>query len=181
MPETDSENLARLSAEDRRQLLAKLLAKRETPATTTAPKPKRFPLAPAQKRLWFIDQLQPGLSVYTIPVTLSLDGEFAPQLLHRCLNEIVARHEVLRTRFLNEEGVPYQVIAPHFEFPPLESHDALDTFYTAPFNLATGPLLRARLTGNTLHLAIHHIIADHWSLRVLLGELQLRYAAHTAN
>ncbi len=166
-----------MSADERRQLLAKLLAeKKSDPATSESP--KRFPLAPAQKRLWFIDQLQPGQAVYIIPVTLRLEGEFDQQLLHRCLNEIVARHEVLRTRFVAEEGVPYQVIDPPFEFPPLGSKGDHDSFHAAPFDLAQGPLIRVRLKGNELYLAVHHIIADFWSLRVLLRELQLRYAAH---
>lgn len=169
-----SDPLAGLSPEEKRQLLAQLLAEK---------KRKTFPLSPAQQRLWFIDALQPGQTVYLIPATLRLGESPDPALLHRCLNDIVARHEILRTSFISEGGVPRQVIAPKLELPSLETN--LGEFYKTPFDLSQAPLLRARLTrekdgSHLLHLVIHHIIADYWSLRVLLRELQHLYAAHQA-
>ena len=174
-----------MTAEEKRKLLAKLLQEQER--LGNAASSKRFPLSPAQQRLWFIDQLQPGLSVYIIPATLRLEGALDIPLLQRCLNEIVVRHEILRTRFVSEEGMAWQVIEPSYELPALEEAHGkgLDIFYGEPFDLSTGPLLRARVTRQSecaaiLHLAIHHIIADYWSLRVLMRELQHLYASRQA-
>ena len=114
-----------MSAEEKRQLLAELLAEQEstksndgvTPSkdfdlSSGSPSPgslQRFPLSPAQQRLWFIDQLQPGLTVYTIPAALRWSGDLNVPVLQRCLDEIVSRHEILRARFVAEGGTPWQV------------------------------------------------------------------------
>ncbi|MEM9656791.1 MAG: amino acid adenylation domain-containing protein, partial [Planctomycetota bacterium] len=161
-----------------------------------------FPLAPAQRRLWFIDQLQPGSSVYTIPAALVLTGDVDLELLRRCLNALVARHEILRTRFVSTQGVPSQVINPPYEFEKLVVYDddetAIRNFFAEPFSLSTGPLLRVRVSrvgagfdqrqqrsaGRSdsparlvLHIAIHHIVADYLSLRILMQELDHCYSA----
>ena len=115
-----AEELAAMSADEKRQLLAKL--SRETsrkPPRPTAEQ-QEFPLAPAQQRLWFIDQLQPNLSVYTIPAALRLVGDINLERLRRCLNDIVARHEILRARFVSQQGEPSQVINPVYEFPEIK-------------------------------------------------------------
>ena len=183
-----AEELAAMSAEEKRQLLAKL--SRETsrkPPRPTAEQ-QEFPLAPAQQRLWFIDQLQPNLSVYTIPAALRLVGDINLERLRRCLNDIVARHEILRARFVSQQGEPSQVINPVYEFPEIKVHNdnekSVREFYEKPFDLASGPLIRVRASQHThdgngivLYIAIHHIIADYLSLRILLRELKRRYDA----
>lgn len=169
-----SDQLDGLSQEEKRKLLARLLSEKKNKQS--------FPLSPAQQRLWFIDTLQDGQTVYLIPATLRISGTLDSALLHRCLNEIVARHEILRTSFISKEGVPRQVIAPELTLPPLEDDSDI---YKKPLDLSQAPLFRARLTQEKdgsylLHLVIHHIIADYWSLRILLRELQHLYASHKA-
>jgi pristinamycin I synthase-3/4 len=158
----------------------------------------RLPLSSAQQRLWFLNQLEPGLSVYNIPEMLRLRGRLQFGVLQRCLGEIVERHEALRTTFRNEGGEPEQIIAPVSSLPlPLALVDLTD--YPAderevramelvqaeartPFDLARGPLFRATLyrladEEHLLLLNVHHIVADGWSMQVLLGELTSLYAA----
>ncbi|MCP4194827.1 MAG: amino acid adenylation domain-containing protein [Planctomycetaceae bacterium] len=199
------EQLSSMSAEEKRQLLAELLAEQEstksndgvTPSkdfdlSSGSPSPgslQRFPLSPAQQRLWFIDQLQPGLTVYTIPAALRWSGDLNVPVLQRCLDEIVSRHEILRARFVAEGGTPWQVFDQQsvfsFEESDEISDDALCQFFQKPFDLANGPLLRVRLgrdlkqpADHILLIAIHHIVADYWSLRILMRELMQLYGAH---
>src|SRR5207253_10916824 len=117
-----------------------------------------LPLSFAQQRLWFIDQLEPNNSAYNITTALRLIGSLNVNALERCLNEIVRRHEALRTTFLlNHEQQPVQVIAPEFklslqvedlsELPEAERESEAVRLATdeaqRPCDLAHGPLLRA--------------------------------------
>ncbi len=162
------------------------------------------PLSFAQQRLWFVDQLQPNQTVYTIPVALRLQGEIQIDVLKRCLNEVAARHEVLRTQFVTVEGNPAQNVLPQlsFELPVVDIsktgldnaspnlsarvHDLLGNrlkeLVSLPFNLETGPLLHAQLlklgkADHVLAITVHHIVADYWSLKVLIKEIVLLYQA----
>ena len=173
---TTAADLSKLSPEEKRKLLAQLLTEKKA-----APR-KRFPLAPAQERLWFIDALQPGQNVYHIPITLRLTGSPDANLIQQCLSEIITRHEILRTSFVSKDGIPQQEIVPELPLPPLVREDDPGELYQKPFQLHEPPLLRAQLVLESpesaiLHLVVHHIIADYWSLRILLGELQHLYAA----
>ncbi|MES2936925.1 MAG: non-ribosomal peptide synthase/polyketide synthase, partial [Pseudomonadota bacterium] len=155
-----------------------------------------LPLSFAQQRLWFIDRLEPGSSFYNIPAAVRLVGQLDVQALDRTLNEVVRRHEVLRTAFLTVEGSPVQVIAPQLRLAlPLADLRGLpegereakaqwlaqDEAQT-PFDLAAGPLIRARLVrlGEQEHivlLTVHHIASDGWSTGVLVREIAALYAA----
>src|SRR6266536_2453400 len=148
-----------------------------------------LPLSFAQERLWFLDQLAPGLALYNVPVALRLRGRLEVGVLRRALSRVVARHEALRTRFGSVRGVPYQLIDPPgpVELPvqPVTGA-ALEQRVVAlgrqPFDLERGPLLRAHLLrlGELDHLLVlnaHHIVTDGWSVRVLLGELAAVYEA----
>lgn len=148
-----------------------------------------------QQRLWFIDRFQPGLAVYNIPAAWRVRGELRVSALQRALNDIVARHEILRTTFAIDDGTPMQIVAARAPLllavetlPPCENIDeqvaamALDEAET-PFDLATGPLLRARLVriaddDHLLMLTMHHAISDLGSLGVVADELRALYAAH---
>jgi amino acid adenylation domain-containing protein len=157
-----------------------------------------LPLSFAQQRLWFIDQLQPDSSAYNLPAALRLTGALKIDALERCLNEIIRRHEVLRTTFtLNSERQPLQVIAPELKHSlPVEDLSALPASEREaeavrlateeaqrPFDLARGPLLRTRLLrldeeDHVLLFTMHHIISDGWSMGVLVREFGAIYSAY---
>ncbi|MDH7486312.1 MAG: amino acid adenylation domain-containing protein [Anaerolineae bacterium] len=155
------------------------------------------PLSFAQERVWFLERLEPGRALYNVPeVTFRLRGPLDVAVLERSLNEIVRRHETLRTTFGQVDGRPVQVIHPSrqltlpvvsLEHLPLEQREAEARRLAAeevmrPFDLARGPLFRAVLLrlatdDHVLILPMHHIIADGWSIGILLRELAALYTA----
>ncbi len=158
-----------------------------------------IPASFAQQRLWFLDQLEPGSASYNIPTAVRLKGDLDVPALERALNEVVRRHEVLRTTFAAEGGVPRQVIAPALELavplidlsgvPESEREartlDAIREEARRPFDLASGPLLRAGLVrlGDRDHVVLvtmHHIASDGWSIGVLIREVAVLYEAFRA-
>ena len=158
-----------------------------------------FPMSFAQQRLWFLDQLEPGNSVYNIPAAMCLRGALNGAALEQSLNEIVRRHEALRTTFSVMEGQPVQVIAPGLALtlPVVDLGNLLETEREAeaqrltieeaqrPFDLAQGPLLRTTLLRldkeeHILLLTMHHIVSDGWSMGVLFRELSALYEAFSA-
>ncbi|WP_420130689.1 amino acid adenylation domain-containing protein [Longimicrobium sp.] len=164
------------------------------PVGRTAPLPLSF----AQERLWFIDRLEPGSTVYNIPVARRLAGALDVAAMERALGEIVRRHEALRTVFREVDGAPVQVIAPFGGFTlPVEdlsglseaereaevTRRATDEAAALPFDLVAGPLFRAALLrlgqeDHVLLLTRHHIVSDGWSMEVLDRELSALYAAY---
>src|ERR1700749_506659 len=99
-----SDKLDNLSPAEKRALLEKLLRDKVKAS-------KSYPLSFAQERLWFLDQFQPGLPVYNLPLTLRFPGPLNVTALRRSLGEIVRRHEALRTTFRSVAGRPAQVVA----------------------------------------------------------------------
>jgi amino acid adenylation domain-containing protein len=155
-----------------------------------------FPTSFAQQRLWFLDQLTRGSSSYNILAAVRLTGCLNLTALEQTFNEIVRRHETLRTTFVMVEGQPMQAIAPnltiHIPIIDLRHLESCDRQTQAqqlatqeaqhPFNLMTGPLLRVTLlqldkAEYVLLLNLHHIVADGWSVGVLLKELGTLYEA----
>ena len=153
-----------------------------------------LPLSFAQQRLWFLDQLVPNNPFYNISTAVRLNGQLNLTALSQTFNEIVRRHEVLRTTFVLVAGQPVQAIAPTLNIPiPLvdlrellqverETQARRLTTLEAqrPFNLSTGPLLRVTLlrldeTEHNMLLNLHHIVADGWSMGVLIRELSVIY------
>ncbi|MFZ5638599.1 MAG: amino acid adenylation domain-containing protein [Pseudomonadota bacterium] len=152
---------------------------------------ERLPLSYAQERLWFIAQLEPDSAGYNIPGAVRIRGALDVDLVERSLQRIVDRHESLRTVFPSREGVAYQEILPRSEvrieridLSTIKARKARDAKAlalctqdaAAPFDLARGPLMRAmaiRLAADehVLFLNMHHIVADGWSLGVMLREL----------
>jgi amino acid adenylation domain-containing protein len=168
----------------------------EAPPIESTPREGDIPLSFAQQRLWFLDQLAPGNLFYNIPIAVRLEGTLDVQALERSLNEIVRRHEVLRTTFEAREGKPVQVIAPQLEVPLVmkdlshlagREQDAAALQYVQaearrPFDLEEGPLLRAQLLklDRDAHVAVvtmHHIVSDGWSMGTLIEELSALYQA----
>ncbi|HEY1528469.1 MAG TPA: non-ribosomal peptide synthase/polyketide synthase [Candidatus Angelobacter sp.] len=154
------------------------------------------PASYAQERLWFLAQLEGDSPTYNVPGALRLCGPLNTKALKRALQEIVDRHEVLRTRFEAVNGVPMQVVARELPFPlTVEDLSSLDPQEreqrarqliqeesTTAFNLRTGPLMRGRILRlneeeHILCLVVHHIVSDGWSVGVLGRELSLLYAA----
>ncbi|NBH05022.1 condensation domain-containing protein, partial [Amycolatopsis sp. SID8362] len=145
-----------------------------------------LPLSFAQQRLWFLDEFEPGGTEYLSPTALLLRGDLDVEALRRALDTLVARHESLRTTFgavdgrgVQYVGEPYAIELPVEDF----DEDALAREALRPFDLRTGPLLRARLFRrapgeHVLLLALHHIVTDGWSAGVLATELDACYAAH---
>ncbi len=162
---------------------------------------KTLPLSFPQQRLWFIDQLQPGSATYNMANPLRFTGPLKIDVLERCINEIIRRHESLRTSFtLNMDREPVQVIAPELRLSlPVEDLSKLqETEREAearalasaeakePFDLSQGPLVRARLLRlaaehHVLLFTMHHIISDGWSLGVLIKEIGVLYSAYSRN
>jgi hypothetical protein len=139
--------------------------------------------------LWFLAQLEPDSAVYNLPMMLRLEGALDAGVLHRSLEEVIRRHESLRTRFEAVEGQPVQVVAtigsldvPFVDLNELPEweRDAEVTRLCGdeaqrPFDLGRDLMLRAKLfrlqpTRHVLFLNLHHIAADGWSVAVLLDE-----------
>src|SRR5215217_5693164 len=155
------------------------------------------PLSFAQQRLWFLDQYEPDNILYNIPAAIRLNGALDVTALERSLNEIVKRHEALRTTFSMIDDRPVQVINAVRDFrlavielreTSREEKEATAARFATeeaqkPFNLAEGPLLRVKLlrlagADHVLLITMHHIISDGWSIKVLIGELGELYEAH---
>ena len=153
------------------------------------PSRERAPATFMQRRLWFLDQLQPGSSVYHLCWSVRLTGELDRDALQSALSALLSRHESLRTALVARAGEPAQVIAPTLDVPlSFEDSDAeslaarLQAFVREPFDLAEPPLWRAGVfrdgaRSQVLALVIHHIVADGWSLSVLFRELGALYGA----
>lgn len=180
------------SQEKRRELLARLKQRqnsRENPQT------KHAAMSFAQQRLWFFDQLAPGTPLYNVPSANRLQFPVDQEALLRTLNEIVRRHESLRTTFGTRNGSPVQII--HSELlldlsvedlqsvPEGERESEALRLATeegqTPFNLRTGPLIRSRLLrlGEQDYLfliTLHHIVSDGWSMGLFFKELNSIYA-----
>ncbi|HKG15554.1 MAG TPA: condensation domain-containing protein, partial [Pyrinomonadaceae bacterium] len=157
-----------------------------------------LPLSFAQRRLWFIDQMEPGTPAYNVPAAVRLVGRLDVAALEATLSEVVRRHEVLRTYFsVGEGGEPVQIISPpqRVELPPVDlsglgqderEAEALRLAREEaelPFDLSTGPLLRARLLRlseeeHVVLLTMHHIVSDGWSVGVLIKEVAALYEAY---
>jgi amino acid adenylation domain-containing protein len=164
------------------------------PPVVPADRGRPLPLSFSQERLWFLDRMEPGSAFYNVPAALRLRGELDVAALERALGGIVRRHEALRTVFREVEGAPVQVIQPFDGFIlPVDVlsggedgervvRERIAAEATRPFDLAAGPLFRARLLrvdadDHVLLLCMHHVVSDGWSMDVLFRELSALYAA----
>ena len=183
---TNQKDFAGIS--DRQIELIKDLLKRDDSTVNS------FPLSFTQQRLWFLDELEPGLPIYNIPAAIRLTGALDINALTSSLNEVVRRHESLRTIFISIDGQPRQVILPTLtlSIPVVKLGDLSavdqetrvselrDAEVRQPFSLTHGPLLRARLLqldlqSHILLLTVHHIVSDGWSTGLLVRELTTLY------
>ncbi|MFJ4645801.1 amino acid adenylation domain-containing protein [Streptomyces bobili] len=151
------------------------------PALAPAVRPTRPPLSYAQRRMWVLNRLEGTAGAYHLPWTLRLTGPLDRKVLQAALNDVVARHEALRTVFPEADGEPYQRVLETAE-APLAAVGDLGEFVARGFDLATELPLRAGLStvGDEEHLlavVIHHIAADGWSNAVLARDLGTAYRA----
>ncbi|NEQ88114.1 MAG: non-ribosomal peptide synthetase, partial [Moorea sp. SIO2I5] len=154
------------------------------------------PLSYAQQRLWFIEKRALSSNAYNMPLTLHLLGQLDYVALQKSLNQIIARHETLRTTFSEINGTPVQIVQPPFELQlakkdlseltPSEQTAKLQQLLQQEnelsFNLEVDPPIRAQLfqlgtTEHILQITLHHIASDGWSLTVLPKELSAIYTA----
>lgn len=156
-----------------------------------------FPLSFSQQRLWFLDKLEPGSPLYNIPAVLRLRGRLNLSALEKSFNEVIRRHEVLRTTFGEKEGQPFQIIHDqgaikinriHLKGLPEKERSALlqqEAIKEAnqPFDLSTGPLLRVTLLqfsdeDHALFVIMHHIVSDNWSTALFVHEILQLYRGY---
>ena len=168
----------------------------EFPPIEAVPRDMALPLSYAQQRLWFLDQLEPGNHFYNVSAAVRLQGRLQVKALEASLNEVVKRHEVLRSCFKSVEGSPVQVVLPvqHLRLPvieldELEESDRIPAARRLaireahqPFDLSRGPLLRAQLIrlddeDHVVLLTMHHVVSDGWSMGVLVREITALYEA----
>ena len=159
----------------------------------------RFPATVAQLGFWFLDRLEPGNPAWNIAVRFRIRGPLEVSTLERALNEIVRRHEILRTTFAPVDGDPMQFIHSTGLIPvPVEDLSALPAHArdqeeerltiadgSLSFDLKAGPLLRARLLrlckdDHMLLVTVHHIVCDGWSIGILSDELASNYSDFAA-
>lgn len=197
------QHIAELSATERAALVSRLKQQRAAVRLNTQAIPRRntaahYPLSFAQQRLWFLEQLEPD-GPYKVPAAFRLRGPLQLAALERSVNEIISRHEVLRTTFAEIEGRPVQIVAPRLTLSiPVEDLSGLPEIERAkrvkqtaarlreqPFDLARGPLVGAalvRVAEEEYHfwILMHHIVSDGWSIGVILTELSTAYEAFAA-
>lgn len=171
-----------------KQLLAELLVNNEAPEI--------YPASLPQERLWFLNQLSDPNAAYNVHVGLWLDGPLDISVLQASLREIVARHDTLRTTFQFSGGQLFQTVSQRtsVNLPMDEVVDEPDPIRRAyelasqevhrPFDLATGPLFRARLIRvspeeHVFLCTMHHIVTDSWSMQLFVKELSTLYAAYS--
>jgi len=196
-----SKRISELSPEKRKLLMERLMKKNgEGNAHQKIQRQSRetnqFVLSFAQQRLWFLDQLETNTSTWNISFGFRMTGALDVRALHQTIDEIIRRHETLRTYFAISNGQPVQVISEHVTAElPVEDLSGLSNAEqkneiqkrTAaeakkPFDLSQSPMLRTNLLrlGDTEHvfiLTMHHIVSDAWSLGVFFRELLSLYEA----
>lgn len=158
-----------------------------------------LPVSFEQQRLWVLNRFEPDSSLYTIAGGFYLMGPLSVTALEQSLNHIVERHEILRTTIDTVDDQPVQIIAAHVKIklaredltnvPAAERDAALQELsrerLREPFDLSRSPLLRCVLVRlaeqvHVLHVTMHHIIADDWSLKLFANEMNLLYQGYSS-
>ncbi|OLT41549.1 hypothetical protein BJF87_10785 [Gordonia sp. CNJ-863] len=166
----------------------------EIPELTVIDRPGDIPLSYAQQRLWFLAELEPESGVYNIPLVMRFSGVLESRHLAAAIDDVIRRHEALRTRFPSVDGVPQQLVCEVEDTPPdvvvdppvpVAAHaidETVDALVRAPFDLHAAPPLRVRLlqlsrTEYVLVFVVHHVIADGASIVPLARDVMVAYRA----
>ncbi|HKI06703.1 MAG TPA: amino acid adenylation domain-containing protein, partial [Thermoanaerobaculia bacterium] len=168
----------------------------EAPPLVPVPRDAELPLSFSQQRVWVLDQLEVAGTAYHLGSAVRLRGSLDPAALTWAVNEVIRRHESLRTVFLSSHGRPFQTVLPGLAAPlprldlralpeelrQAEARRALGSLARVRFDLSRGPLLRMALValGAEEHLfgwTVHHIVADGWSMGILIREVAAFYQA----
>ncbi|HZI05029.1 MAG TPA: amino acid adenylation domain-containing protein, partial [Archangium sp.] len=172
----------------------------QAPPLVPVPRTGELPLSFAQQRLWFLEQLEPGQPTYNLPLAMELEGALDVSALEQSFQELVRRHEALRTTFRSTDTEAVQVIHPEASLPlPVVDLSAVSGSEQQaevrrlaheesgrPFDLIRGPLLRVKLLklGEARHvllLTMHHIVSDGWSMGILIREVAALYQSFTTS
>ena len=182
-----------LPVEQRRQILGKMnetgQSFRLLPIAVTRHEIARIPLSYAQQRMLFLWQMEPHNIAYNVPLAVRLNGPLNPQALGAALDQLVQRHETLRTRFVSEDGEFHQEILPQgnvalkcvsVEAEQIEAQVRAELH--KPFDLLSGTLLRVKLfqlsdAEHVLTVCLHHVVSDGWSGELLIREFVQLYQA----
>src|SRR5437763_11466045 len=193
--DSGSQQLSGLSPAEKRERLAELLRQRGKKQL------RRFPLSFVQQRLWLLNEMEGGQTIaYNIPIGLRLHGLLNLAWLERAFSEVLRRHDALRTTFLinTQSGAPEQLIHPwtpfHLDVVEVSGHTEAEQEAQMrrlasqesqrPFNLRTGPLIRALLLRlaadqHVLVITMHHIVSDGWSAGWIINELAPLYEPYS--
>ena len=192
----------KIELKNRKQEILHFLQNSKTPfekkedAILPITRPINIPLSPSQTRLWSLSQLMPHDPSYNMYIAFAIEGVLEIPILEKSLQTVINRHEILRTTFSTVDRKPVQIIAPQLRFTlnqvdlrtiteeaqqaEIERLTKLES--RTPFDLRSGPLLRAKLLNvhdqkHVLIVTMHHIISDGWSFSVFLDELSTLYEA----
>ncbi|KKK06536.1 non-ribosomal peptide synthetase [Micromonospora sp. HK10] len=191
-PATAADRAAELRRRLVRQRLAGMGVRGERPTAAGTAPDGPAPLSSTQRRMWFLEQLNPGGTEYLVPLVLRLRGHLDVPALGRALTDLAARHHILRTRYEVRDGEPVQVVDPPaaVELPVLVTDDIglptlLDAESRRGFDLAEGPVWRVKLAKlsddeHVLVMHVHHIACDGWSTELLCADLAGLYRAARA-
>ena len=165
----------------------------------SVPESKAYPASYAQRRLWFLDQIEGGSLAYIIPTTHSLKGPLNITALESAVNKIVRRHGTLRTHFIEKDGELFQAVRETMQVPlviediePGDEKSRHEMVLTSiarekvtPFDLDRGPLFRVKLlrlndTEYVMLTSFHHVISDGWSIGVYFQELSSLYRSYNS-
>ena len=180
------------------ELIDKIQERNESPAIRPVPRTRPLPLSFAQQRLWFLDQLVPGTPFYNMAESYRIRGLLSVSKLIRSFNEVIKRHESLRSKFQSRNGEPVQIISPAKRLTPclidlqLVRKESVEIYAQSiarelaqlPFSLSSGPLLRLAIiriapNDHILLQIVHHIIYDAVSRSILIKEVSAIYRALT--
>lgn len=193
--------LGNLTQQQRRLLDLRLRRRSDAgPPTATSADAADLPLSHAQRRFWWLHQLDPGGYAYNTHAVVEISGSLRTSALRHAFEEIVRRHSLLRTTYANDGGVPRGILNPDPAFlwevedlrgafaPDRQSllQDRIAEMVRAPFDLQHGPLLRVGVwrVDTAMHvvaIAKHHIVSDRWSMGLLVREVAAFYDAFATN